>query len=127
MSNYPPGVSGNEYEIAGPDREWEEEFKCSNDEFEYVMISPHAHLELSKLGAMYNDTRNWDAVKEKPWFFLSQINTLINYSSITSEVQYAKCGYVGEVLKQSYRNEIWWDCPQCGKTYEETERDYYYE
>ena len=23
MSNYPPGVSGREYEIAGPDREWE--------------------------------------------------------------------------------------------------------
>ena len=26
--NYPPGVTGNEYEIAGPDKEWEEEFYC---------------------------------------------------------------------------------------------------
>lgn len=23
LSNYPPGVSGREYEISGPDREWE--------------------------------------------------------------------------------------------------------
>lgn len=34
MSNYPPGVTGNEYEIAGPDAEWEEtkEVACDNDE-----------------------------------------------------------------------------------------------
>lgn len=30
MSNYPPGVSGNEYEIAGPDREFTDERDCSN-------------------------------------------------------------------------------------------------
>jgi transcription elongation factor Elf1 len=27
-SNYPPGVTGREYEIAGPDREWEEHRTC---------------------------------------------------------------------------------------------------
>lgn len=34
MSNYPAGVTGNEYEIAGPDAEWSEtrEVSCSNDE-----------------------------------------------------------------------------------------------
>lgn len=32
--NYPPGVTGNEYEIAGPDREWsdEREVYCKNEE-----------------------------------------------------------------------------------------------
>ena len=27
-SNYPPGVTGNEYEIAGPDLMWEDEHFC---------------------------------------------------------------------------------------------------
>jgi hypothetical protein len=27
-SNYPPGVTGNEYEISGPDCEWEEQREC---------------------------------------------------------------------------------------------------
>ena len=30
--NYPPGVTGNEYEIAGPDSEWEEELYCEKCE-----------------------------------------------------------------------------------------------
>lgn len=28
MSNYPPGVTGREYQISGPDREWEDEREC---------------------------------------------------------------------------------------------------
>ena len=32
MSNYPPGVTGNEYEIAGPDSEWESEEYCAKCE-----------------------------------------------------------------------------------------------
>lgn len=30
MSNYPPGVTGNEYEIAGPDREFTDERECDH-------------------------------------------------------------------------------------------------
>jgi hypothetical protein len=30
--NYPPGVTGNEYEIAGPDDEWEDELHCKKCE-----------------------------------------------------------------------------------------------
>ena len=32
LSNYPPGVTGNEYEIAGPDNEWEENYYCQKCE-----------------------------------------------------------------------------------------------
>lgn len=28
LSNYPPGVTGNEYQIAGPDRDWTDERDC---------------------------------------------------------------------------------------------------
>ena len=30
--SYPPGVTGNEYDIAGPDSEWEEELYCEKCE-----------------------------------------------------------------------------------------------
>ena len=32
MSNYPPGVSGNEFEISGAEYEWEEERECEKCE-----------------------------------------------------------------------------------------------
>ena len=32
MNNYPDGVTGNEYEIAGPDSEWEEDLYCAKCE-----------------------------------------------------------------------------------------------
>lgn len=32
MSNYPPGVTGNEYAISGPEREWEEDRFCDECE-----------------------------------------------------------------------------------------------
>ncbi len=38
LSNYPPGVTGNEYEISGPEREWEEEAICPLCEIEAVML-----------------------------------------------------------------------------------------
>jgi hypothetical protein len=28
LSNYPPGVTGNEYAISGAEKEWEEEREC---------------------------------------------------------------------------------------------------
>lgn len=40
MSNYPPGVSGNEYEIQGADEEVESEYLCS-------------HCEIKRMGIIY--------------------------------------------------------------------------
>ena len=36
LSNYPPGVTGNEYQIAGPDSEWEETHYCEKCEKDTV-------------------------------------------------------------------------------------------
>ncbi|NBO58573.1 MAG: hypothetical protein EBU73_06505 [Chitinophagia bacterium] len=121
MSNYPPGVNGNEYEIAGPDDEWEDEdFSCSNDEFDYVMISPAAFKYVSNLSKDYYKADHLEDVKNNIRHHLSLLSAYFNSSDITTEIQYGKCGYTGVVLKQSYRDEVWWDCPYCGKRYEET-------
>jgi hypothetical protein len=127
MSNYPPGVTGNEFEISGPDREWEEEFQCENDEFEYVMISPETFEFMSELGNRKYRTDTFELVKKNVYHYVSMIDAMFNSSSITTQVQVAKCGFVGDVLKQSYRDETWWECPHCGKHYEERITDYYSE
>lgn len=119
MSNYPDGVTGNEYEIAGPDKEWEEEFECENDEFQFVMIHPDTFEYISKLGRdliRIKDSDNWQSLLYQ---YASRISTSVNMSDITSEIQTEKCGFVGYVDKQSYRGQIWWQCPRCGKEYED--------
>lgn len=49
MSNYPPGVSGNEYEIAGPDAEYTEErtVECWNDECSLFELDQTVEIDLS--------------------------------------------------------------------------------
>ena len=127
MSNYPPGVSGNEYEIAGPDNEWEDDdFACSNDEFEYVMISPATFEYISEMSRLYYMENHLAQIRDNLRHRLSLLSAYIDSSNITTEVQYGKCGYAGTVLKESYRDQVWWNCPHCGKRYEET-LNYYYE
>jgi hypothetical protein len=124
MSNYPDGVSGLEYEIAGPDSEWEEEIECTNDNFQYVMISPYAYKYISDVARKYSRTNTLKDVQDNLYKYLSHINSALSSPGITDEIQYTKCGYVGEVIKQSYRKQVWWSCPQCGKDYEETIEPY---
>jgi hypothetical protein len=38
VSNYPPGVTGNEYQISGAEREWEEERECPHCGWEGPMV-----------------------------------------------------------------------------------------
>lgn len=125
MSNYPPGVSGNEFAIAGPDKEWEEEMACSNEEFEYVMITPEAFKFASGFGYKIYRSNEIEFIRGNIEKFIREFNTHFNHSPMTGDTQYVSCGYVGEVMKYSYRDEIWWDCPQCGKRYEERISDYY--
>lgn len=126
MSNYPPGVSGNEYEIAGPDHEWEEEFECTNEKFEYIMIAPFSHKFCSDMGKKIHRTTGQEDLNNNTYYYASMINQMFNSPSITKEIQYKKCEFVGEVSKQSYRKEIWWSCPYCGKDYSEYENNEQY-
>lgn len=127
MSNYPPGVSGNEYEIAGPDNEWEEEFECSNEKFEYVRISPHSFKWASDLGKKIHTTSGKQEVMDNLYHYLSILNVCFSLSEMSSDVVTEKCNFSGVVLKQSYRSLVWWSCPVCAKEYEEELEDYYYE
>lgn len=42
MNNYPPGVTGNEWQIAGPDKEFEAEMRCKHcNAFELTIVSAY--------------------------------------------------------------------------------------
>lgn len=128
MSNYPPGVTGNEYEIAGPDSEFEEEFECWNERFEYVRIAPHVHKFCSDLGKKINRTPGVEELKNNYYRNFSLINVMFNMPSISPEIVVEECDFNGVVLKESFRGKTYWSCPKCGKDYEEDieiERDYY--
>jgi len=128
MSNYPPGVTGNEYEIAGPDAEFEEEFECWNENFSYVRISEYAFNYCSEFGKKVNRTEEIEKAKDGIYRHLAHLNSLFNMPEIAPEVIVEKCDFDGVVLKESFRGTTYWSCPKCGKSYEsQIERDYDYD
>lgn len=119
MDNYPPGVTGNEYEIAGPDHEWyDEDWVCTN-EIKYILI-PEEIVEKIQFffGAFQDDTRLKfieSYLKER----LAQMYYMIsNYTSDSPEFVIKECKNQG-AEKESYRGEEFWECYECGKRYSE--------
>jgi hypothetical protein len=63
MSNYPPGVTGNEYEIAGGN-EFEEHFDCSA-EIEYVTLTRKQLYKLSDYAlTLFNEFKREGSISE---------------------------------------------------------------
>ena len=63
MNNYPPGVTGNEYEIAGPDYEVEVEGYCPNCD-DPTRLKEHgcqgvAIVNCANCGYEYDTQYNW--------------------------------------------------------------------
>jgi hypothetical protein len=72
--NYPDGVTGNEYAIAGPDSEWEEELYCEKCEVDTIFgcesfqkqrsgICNECGFDVDLNGT--DDDRDWDDVNEQ--------------------------------------------------------------
>jgi hypothetical protein len=68
FSNYPPGVTGNELEIAGPDSEKEatQEVECRNDDCELCDIPQEVEgMEWTYGGTIYFDWKCPSCGKEE--------------------------------------------------------------
>lgn len=88
---YPPGVTGNEPEIAGYP-ETSEDVECAEDDV--IFLTAHqVHEILAEQG-------EW-AVAEA-----------VGYPSI--QVKQEECGYAGTVDGQVVDGVFVWDCPRCG-------------
>lgn len=95
MSNYPPGVTGAEFAISGPDYEQVEQKTCGATNVMIGMV-PGDELQSAISAGRAVD-----------------ISSIVAFSG--------DCPWVdGDVDVQGYRHERWWTCPACGTehTYE---------
>ena len=113
--NYPPGVTGREYAIAGPD--WEEEFwrVCGNKNATVRTISEYgkrlleqavAHLKMS----VYDPN--------KASMMLQMAIGDIQEADLAEE-----CPFEGEVIVQAFEGVLSWECPVCREQHEDDLRD----
>lgn len=123
MSNYPPGVTGNEYEIAGGD-EFEEHFDCSA-EMECVALTRKQIYNLSDHAlTLYNEYKKYGAIHSINAHLKQLMHELNGYYD-SDDLIVKNCDFSGVVLKEEYRGTVYFECPKCETTYEKDRWDRY--
>ena len=125
MSNYPPGVTGMEYEISGPDYEETEAKDCDNQQCLYVsaalvrdLIATVAQrLQVASQGG----TLGADVAQKMATLSLDDLNAFV-LALPDDEVEYP-CEWSGDVDVQGYQGQKWWTCPRCGTEHTEEIED----
>jgi hypothetical protein len=111
MSNYPPGVTGSEYEIAGPDYESEELRTCTVEDVAVIQT----HVMQNQVRAILLDVR----MGNSPHVAIKATMDLLAAATASAD-----CGFSGEVLVQGYGAQRWWTCPMCGHQHDEEPEDW---
>lgn len=107
LSNYPPGVTGGELQIAGPDVEMEMYRTCGA---RWVTTVPRRIVDMM----LDNVTVHFDQMTLND--FVSEVRDLRRLMDEAEDEWY--CRYEGEVLVTLYRDREWWYCPACGAEHE---------
>jgi len=141
MSNYPPGVTGNEYQIAGPDAEFDDVRECSSEGFSTLTITGYGEKEIGEAIDLlvafqqefskaprteqfphpdppYSVVKEMDVPKDKitsALYHLRMARGDITFTDIDGE-----CPFSGHVTIQRYQGMESWECPLC-RTVHETE------
>lgn len=115
-SNLPPGVTGNEYEIAGPDFERDEYRECPMEGTTVRTISGYGMNRLDEAIAMLSaGGANLVVVLAHLRSARADIDTI----DIDGE-----CPFGGDVTVAGYGGVVSWECPACRTIHEdEMERD----
>ena len=124
-SNYPPGVTGNEYAISGPDYEETETKACPNEACAFV--------PLAQVNDGLADVQHWlmqMSFRSQP--LSEQIDKAVaDLTKLLGALDQVEmpCDWTGEVDVQGYQGQKWWNCPRCGTEHteesdEEDPRDY---
>lgn len=128
-SNLPPGVTGREYEIAGPDAEFEMDISCDHIYKKAVvpMVTLNALHQLTT--RLFNevsqlvDNGNINELKHKQIKIIEMFaGDLVGYGETTAVEE--PCGFVGSVDAESFQGKIYYDCPACGTSYEQEVEPY---
>jgi hypothetical protein len=118
MGGYPPGVTGNEFQIAGPDYE-ETEFKeCAAKDVEWRMLTEAAERRLVTL---VEELRKC-ALEAKPPQ-LPMLWSLGQSANDIRTVDFEVCPFTGDVEVTGFRGQRWWICPGCRTEHNEDADD----
>jgi hypothetical protein len=120
----PPGVTGHEYQISGPDWEDDQEVQC---DAEQVVI--HVSLDRERRAAAtakdYVEralsaaaTGDADAAARFLRVALPQMA-----QAAPEQVHLEACPWDGVVTVQGYQGESWWECPVCGAEHTRTREE----
>lgn len=113
LSNYPPGVTGNELEIAGPDWEGEIEVTCGERDVSLQCMENGDIDNIKRIASVKGaqgsgKTRDADVIQQSLRRALSRL----------IDVTLAVCPFEGEVAAWRYRRVLHWQCPLCGTEHE---------
>lgn len=115
MSNYPPGVTGNEYAIAGPDYEAEEDRDCAEECAEFVSLT-HVDAFLGDLARRLLEAAAHGAQGSS--FEAAMKSGADGVKVALGELKALAvdkpCEFSGEVMVTGYGGQRWWTCPSCG-------------
>jgi hypothetical protein len=126
-SNLPPGVTGNEYQIAGPDREWDDYRECDSEGFSTQTITDFGtnslNTAIDHVKVVADSLRLLGGLDEHT----RQLTTAVHYirqalSDVVSADVDGKCPFGSDVSLESYLGVETWECPIC-RVLHQTEED----
>lgn len=112
MSNYPPGVTGYEYAINGPDWEGEVDRECRQK----GVTATVAPVDLVEALNDLVDKKDKPSAAHALRYVL---DLLTPPQAAWIPVELDECQFTGDVEASSYNGVLWWTCPMCGAEHEE--------
>lgn len=126
MSNYPPGVTGNEPQIRGWDDEQDESVECGMGGYVKV-FTPDAEREIERIKVLLAEI----AEGKKPASLAATLVVNLDYlvKRRIEGVEIEDCPFAGEVSVCWSDKRGYWTCPLCGWNHEveapEPDEDWY--
>ena len=110
MSNYPPGVTGNEFEIAGP--QWEDtvERVCEAQDVSVRVIE----RDVADAIKHWQQSRKTDDEARAQQSMLWMLR-----DALVDDFDAEQCQFEGKVDAWGYGGVTHWTCPKCGTEHEE--------
>ena len=117
LSNYPPGVTGHELEIAGPDWEQDLERTCGVENVELHVFALD-DMKAIRATAMATGAQGKGKQRDADVMQRTLRRALSRVLDIT-----VTCPFDGEITVWSYHGVSHWTCPMCGHEHSENEKE----
>lgn len=114
MSNYPPGVTGREFEIAGPDYEEDRHLACEAEGVAVAVVDAGARVALKQSTEYVANALaaldSGDAETAARWLRNASARLPM---AVAEVVDIGVCPFEGDVTVAGYHGEETWTCPLC--------------